>query len=195
MIAIAIFTGRDGNRMSAVYEERCLWMYARYEYKTLRLVDYSDEVLQASLNPFAAVMLVAKGALLRFKGTDQERDRLLYEQKMSVVRLLKERKAAFGEEKMKAIQYFLYNYLAFKIPENNRKFIKDSDKVLDKNITTMDIFEQMQEIKHQEGVEEGLEKAIRSVLTKSDFSTQEIAELLEVPVALVEKIKRELKSK
>ncbi|HXB95799.1 MAG TPA: hypothetical protein VNU70_11585 [Puia sp.] len=56
----------------------------------------------------------------------------------------------------------------------------------------MGIIEQLAEIKHQEGVQETLEKAIRSLLTNTEFSPKKIAEVLEVPVALVSKIKRKL---
>src|ERR1700744_5307743 len=57
--AIAIFTGKDGKKMPGMYEDHCLWMRARYEYKTIAIADYTDEQLLASINPFAEVMLVA----------------------------------------------------------------------------------------------------------------------------------------
>jgi hypothetical protein len=66
-----------------------------------------------------------------------------------------------------------------------------TDKIFQKE-NTMGIIEQLAEIRHQEGIEEGLEKAIRSLLTKHEFSIQKIAELLDVPLSLVEKVKKEL---
>ena len=76
--AIAVMTGKDGEKMPGAYEDRCLWMRTRYEYKTLCITDYPDEVLEASMNPFAAVLMVAKEVLLRVKGTKEERDNVLY---------------------------------------------------------------------------------------------------------------------
>lgn len=72
--AIAVLTGKVGNARSGVFDYRCLWTKARFEYKTICVADYSDEELAASSNPFAAVMLVAKEVLLRVKGTKEERD-------------------------------------------------------------------------------------------------------------------------
>jgi len=190
--AIAVLTGVDGKERMGVYEERCLWTCVRYEYKTLRIADYTDDELAASMNPFAAVMLVAKEALLQVRGTDEEKDSALLEQKMLMVRLLNEKAAIFGEQKLKAIKYFLYNYVVFKNPETNRKFIEASDKEFDKTSITMGIVEQMHKIERQEGVQEGLEKAVQKLLIKSEFSPEQIAQLMDVPVTLVKKIKTEL---
>ncbi|HEY4064135.1 MAG TPA: hypothetical protein VGM30_19650 [Puia sp.] len=215
--AIAILTGEEGKNGSGVYEDRCLWTFVRYEYKALRLADYSDEWLAASTNPFAIVLLVAKEALLKLTGSDDDKDRVLLEQKLLIDRLLNEKVAVFGERKTRAIKYFLYNYVAFKNPETNRKFVEESNK--DKNNITMGIIEQMHEIKRQEGVEEGrregiqegrregiqkgiqegiqkgLENAVQKLLVNTELSSEEIAKLVEVPVTLVKKIKKELNSK
>ncbi len=197
--ALAILTGGERKKGPGVYEDRCLWTSLRYEYKTLRLIDYTDEMLAASMNPFAVVLLVAKEALLKLKGTDDEKDLALLEQKLLIDRLLNSKEALFGERKTRAIKYFLYNYVAFKNPETNRKFVEESNK--DKNNITMGIIEQMHEIKRQEGVEEGrregiqagLENAVRKLLINTEFSPEEIAKAVEVPVTLVKKIKKELK--
>jgi len=191
--ALAILTGEEGKKGPGVYEDRCLWTSVRYEYKTLRLVDYTDEVLIASTNPFAAVLLVAKEALLKLKGTNAEKDLALLEQKLLIDRLLNKKETLFGERKTRAVKYFLYNYVAFKNPETNRKFVEESNK--DKNNITMGIIEQMHEVKRQEGIQEGLESAVRKLLVNTEFSPEEIAKVVEVPVVLVKKIKKELKAK
>ncbi|HEY4064134.1 MAG TPA: hypothetical protein VGM30_19645 [Puia sp.] len=67
----------------------------------------------------------------------------------------------------------------------------------------MGIIEQMHEIKRQEGVEEGrregiqkgLESVVQKLLVNTEFSPEEIAKLVEVPVALVKKVKNGLKGK
>jgi hypothetical protein len=191
--AIAIFTGRGG-KMPAMYEDRCLWMRARYEYKTLNIADYSDEVLAVSTNPFAAVLLVAKEVLLSVKGTAEDRDEILLEQKLLMVRLLKDKMAVFGEKKTAAILMFLTKYVIFKNPETIRKFMEQRDQILGER-KTMGIVEQLVQIERQEGIEEGLQQAIRKLLTNSEHTPKKIAELLEVPVALVQKIKKEMSAK
>ena len=200
--AIAIFTGRGGGKMPAVFEDRCLWTRARYEYKTLNIADYPDEVLAASRNPFAAVIMVAKEVLLRVKGTAEERDEVLLEQKLLMVRLLNEKMAVFGEKKTIGIHVFLENYVVFKKPETNRKFMERRGQILgEKN--TMGIVEQLVEIKQKEALEKGIEKgvvkekenSVRAFLANTEFSPEKISELVGVPVARVEKIKKELKAK
>ena len=192
--AIAVLTGKDGAKMTAAYEDRCLWMRARYEYKTLAITDYPDEVLESSTNPFAVVLLVAKETLLRVRGTEEERDSVLLEQKLRIVRLLKERMEVFGERKTRAILTFLKNYVVFKKSETNRNFMEQTDQILGKS-KTMGIFEQLAEIKHQEGIEEGLEKAARVLLANTNLSPSKIAEELGVTVDFVDKIKSKMSTK
>ncbi|GGB23049.1 hypothetical protein [Puia dinghuensis] len=197
--AIAVFSGRDGKKMPAAYEDRCLWMRARYEYKTLCITDYPDEVLQTSLNPFATVLMVAKEVLLRVKDTKVEWENALYEHKVLVARLIKERMAVYGRRKTRAMMIFLHNYVVFESPEMNHKFIQQTDEIFKKK-NTMGYFECWGEIRHEEGVEEGhekglkegFEKAVRSLLTNTKFSTVKIAAMLEVPVSRVRKIKRKM---
>ena len=192
--AIAVLTGKNAGKMPAVFEDTCLWMRARYEFKTICIDDYPDEALRSSTNPFAAVMVVAKEALARVKGSDDERDRILLEHKLSIVRLLKERLAVFGKKKSDAILVFLNNYLVFKKSGTNRKFMVKSDQILGKT-HTMGLVELLVESKHQEGVQEGLEKAVERLLTNSDFSSKKIAELIGVPIAVVTKVKRRVNKK
>jgi len=93
--------------------------------------------------------------------------------------------------------------VVFKNPETNRKFIEESDKEFDKTGNTMGIVEQMHKIEReegreegrQEGVREGLEKAVQKLLSNTEFSPEEIAGMMEVPVALVKKIKDKLNKK
>jgi hypothetical protein len=192
--AIAVLTGKSGNKMPAAFEDRCLWMRARYEYKTVCITDYTDEDLKASMNPFATVMLVAKEELLRFKGSDEDQDNALLDQKILMVKLLKKRLSVFGERKTRAILTFLNNYVVFKNPKTSRNFMKQTYQILGKS-NTMGIVEQLAEIKHQEGIQEGLEKAVRGLVANTELSSAKIAEAVGVPVSLVRKIKKELNGK
>jgi len=125
--ALAILTGRDGKIVPDKYERRTFWGRALYEYKTLCITDFTDKDLAASDNPFAVAMLVAKEALMKLKGSDQEVDEILLEHKMMIVSLLHE-KGVFDEHKINAIMTFLENYVHFKKPETNRIFRKRVDQ-------------------------------------------------------------------
>jgi hypothetical protein len=188
--AIAVLTGKSGKEMPTVYEDRCLWMRARYEYKTLCIMDYPDEMLKASTNPFAAVIMVAKESLLKAKGTDEKKDNLLLEQKILMVRLLKEKMTAFGRKKTEAILSFLNNYVVFKNSETNRKFMTKTDEIFEKK-NTMGVIEQLAEIKRQEAIDEGKEESVRLFLANTEFSPAKIAELVEVPISVVKRVQKE----
>lgn len=208
--AIAILTGKDGSKRPGVFEDRCLWTSARYEYKAICIKDYSDQQLQASMNPFAVVLLVAREVLLRTTGTELEQDNVLFDHKELITILLKEKLAVFGEFKVKVLMSFLNNYVVFKTPEINLKFMARTDEIFERE-NTMGYFEHLAEIKREEGreegiqeglekgleigVEKGLEKAVRSALAHSEFTPGKIAELLDVSVSMVRKIKKEMDAK
>lgn len=208
--AIAIVTSGKGSMSHGVYRDRCLWTNLTYEYKTLCIEDYSDDILAASPNPFAAAMLIAKEALLKAE-TDDEEDNLLLEQKLLIFKLLRANMPVFGEEKTRALLYFLYHYVYFNKPETNRKFITESDKLLDEKSTTMGIIEQVHELKLEEGRkvgleqglkeglkegrQEGIEIAVERLLTNTNFTVQEVVTFLGVNASLVEAIRNRLSRK
>ena len=55
--ALAIFTGQDGNRMPGRYSYEYRGTKLTYEYPTVSILDYSDEELDRSNNPFAQVIV------------------------------------------------------------------------------------------------------------------------------------------
>ena len=184
--AVAMFTGADGKKMPDRYEDRCLGTELVYKYNTIRITDYSDEDLMANENPFAIVMLVAKQGLLK----GEEFDQILLDKKMLIVNLLHDR-GIYSKEKINAIMIFLNNYVLFKKSENNSNFMKQVDAKTNKE-DTMGILEQLAEIKREEGLEEGLEKSVKGLLKRTDFSSGKIAEILEVKRSFVDRIKKEM---
>lgn len=191
--AIAIFTGPDARWMPRSYKYAYLNTRLQYEYNTICILDYSDKELGESNNPFAWVILAAKKALLQGKDLDGK----LLKGKLFIFRKLYEG-GIFEKQKLRAILTFLHNYVRFENPRANRIFKKEIDNITGKK-NTMDIFEQVAEWKRLDGVEEGMkkaeEKSVRSLLTKTKFSVEKIASVLDVPVARVEKIQQELKTK
>ncbi|MBS1665354.1 MAG: Rpn family recombination-promoting nuclease/putative transposase [Bacteroidetes bacterium] len=196
--AIAILTGPSGRNMLATFEHRCLWTKVRYDYKTICIADYPDETLAASNNPFAIVMMVAKDALLKPIGAKEQHDNILLKRKILMVKLLKQKMAILGERKTEAILTFLNNYVTFKNPETNRKFMLKTDEIFEKK-NTMGIFEQLAEIKFEEGIEKGRaqekEQSVRLLLENTKLSVEEIAKKVGVSITLVRKIKKQSSSK
>jgi hypothetical protein len=203
--AVAFFTGGDNRRMPELFTTEFLGTELRFRYNTLRLDDYAEEELLSSSNPFALVLLAAKKALLKGKMGDRK----LVDQKFLVARHLM-RGNRFPRKKVEAILLFLNNVVTFENPEMNRIFEGKIDQLTNKK-NTMTVIEQLAEIKAEEAMAEGLEKgraegikkgraeerekAVRAFLANTEFSVEKIAELVEAPIALVRKIKKELARK
>ncbi len=49
------------------------------------------------------------------------------------------------------------------------------------------------DIRYQQGREEGIEKSIENLLLKTDFTTEQVAEILNTSLSLVKKIAKKLK--
>ena len=182
--ALAIFTGQDGNRMPDRYSYEYRGTKLTYEYPTVSILDYSDEDLDKSTNPFAQVIVAAK---MRLQEGNVSEDELLN------LKLLAARKLAekgFAMEKIRTIFNFLRNYVLFEKPETFRKF-DNLFKRTDKNnvMTTVEYLK-------MEGREEAkLESAtifVENLLKGSDFNEEKIASLANVSVEFVKEVKSKL---
>lgn len=191
--AIAIFTGPDARRMPGSYYYSFMNTRVAYQYNIVCILDYRDKELEKSKNPFAWVVLAAKKSLMKGKDLDKK----LLAGKLFIFRKLYA-DGVFEKPKLQAILTFLDNYLRFENPENNRIFNSEIDQITGKT-NTMDIFEQVAEWRRLDGIEEGIEKgkenSVRLFLANTEFSPEKIASLVEVPLALVEKIMQEMRSK
>jgi hypothetical protein len=140
---IAIYTGRDGDRMPDEFSYACLNTQLVYRYNTLSILDFTDEELEESDNPFAMVVMVAKKALIKGSNLDGR----LLEEKLMIVRLMK--KKGFSEKKIAVIMAFLHNYVRFEKPGMNRKFEEEVNKINGKN-NPMGIIEYLAEKRAEE---------------------------------------------
>ncbi len=108
-----------------------------YEYHTLSILDFTDEELKESNNPFALVILTAKTALLEGKIPEQE----LLERKLLIAkRLLKK---GYAARKVRAIMSFLKNYVLFEDPEMNRIFREEISSYDKSDAMNMTDYERM----------------------------------------------------
>jgi hypothetical protein len=93
-------------------------------------------------------------------------------------------------------RYFYRCFDRFEKAETNRAFKVEVDKGTGKN-NTMDIFEQVAEMKRQEGIEEGIEKGeqrascvfVENLLKDSGFPAEKIASLANVSLEFVKEVK------
>jgi len=184
--AIAIFTGSDRKNMPNQYEYSFLGTQLIYKYNTLRIIDYSDEVLSASDNPFAQVMLVARKALLAGKIPERE----LKDQKLLLVKTLLAKK--YRRSKVKTIVAFLKSYIVFAKPQTNLIFEQELNQI-DK-AKSMGIFEQLAEIQREEGRVKERQKVVKRLLTKTELSMRTIASVADVSIYYVQKVKKGLRA-
>jgi SOS response regulatory protein OraA/RecX len=170
-----------------------------YQYNTLCILDYDDNDLMASDNPFAMVVLAAKKALLRGKDLDKE----LLKQKLLIAKLLYRK--GFRERKIHAILSFLHNYVSFAKPETNHIFEKGLQKISGKK-NTMGIIEAVAEIRAGEALKKGIRKGlrrglakgraeekvkvVRRLLARKGYTVKKIADIVDVSVSFVERIKK-----
>jgi hypothetical protein len=187
--AIAIFTGTDGHRLPCKFEYECMKTRLTFEYNTLCLLDYSDEKLLHSDNPFAFVLLAARQLLQ--KGANLEE--VILKRKLFVFRELHRRKT-FQKEKLKAVFAFLNRYVVFENQETNRTFIQVVENITEKS-RTMDIFEQIAEMDRLEGAEKATRSIVRNLLKQSNWPVEKIASVANVSIDFVKKVKRGIRSK
>jgi hypothetical protein len=185
--AIAIFTGSDRKDIDHQYEYNFLGTHLIYRYNTLRIIDYSDEILSASNNPFAQVVLVARKALLAGKIPENE----LKDQKLLVARMLLAKK--YRRSKASAILSFLKNYILFEKPQTNLTFDKELNQISDK-IKSMGIIEYVAEMRAQENFQKERQKIVKRLLTKTELSMRTIASIADVSVYYVQKVKKDLRA-
>jgi hypothetical protein len=183
--ALAIFTGQDGNRMPGRYSYEYRGTKLTYEYPTVSILDYSDEELEKSTNPFAQVIVAARLRLKEEKVSEEE----LLNFKLLAARKLQEK--GFPMEKIRAIFNFLRNYVLFEKPETYRKF-DNLFKETDKN-NVMNTVEYIKMEGREEGIAEGKEKAamafVENLLKGSEFTVDKIASLANVSVEFVKEVK------
>ena len=181
MSAVAIFTGLDGKKMPDRYTYQYRRTRVLYEYHTLSILDFTDEELKESSNPFALVVLAAKTALLEEKIPEKE----LLERKLLIAKELLRR--GYTERKVRAIMVFLRSYVLFEDPEMNRIFTEEV-RSYDKNNVMGTI-----EYVRMEAKEESQITVVKNLIATTEFSDERIASLVGVSVAFVEEVRKNKK--
>jgi hypothetical protein len=189
--AVVIFTGLDGKKMSNQFEYAYRGTRLVYQYHSISILDFSNEELANSENPFALVVLAAKTALLERKIPERE----LLNRKVSIARKLLRR--GIQSRKVRAILKFLENYVRLEGAEMNRTF-RERIQSQDKNhVMGIDEYVKMEGI--EQGIEQGIEirnrQFVENLLRKTEFSTEKIAALADVTVEFVDEVRNSLKDR
>ena len=185
--ALAIFTGQHGKNMPDRYTYEYRKTRLTYEYPTMSVLDFSDEELEKSNNPFAVVVLAAKTSLLEGKIPEVA----LLDRKVLIANKLLKR--GIPVEKIRAIFSFLENYVLFEDPEMNRTF-KERIKTHDKN-NVMGTIEYVRLEAEEKTREKTSRLFVENLLKESEFSVEKIASLANVTVEFVNDVKEDLKAK
>lgn len=150
-------------------------------------------MLEASDNPFAAVVQTAKFSILNNKKGDQQ----LFDNGIDLAKRLLRKK--MPKQKIRNLMRFLVHYVHFEKHEMFNKFVKEIDSLTERS-TTMGIQEFLLDRAKKEGVEIGVEKGmtqkdeilVKNLLASTDFSVARIAGLVGVSEDFVLKAKKEL---
>jgi predicted transposase YdaD len=196
IIAIVLLTDRDRKFHPTAYRSEFLGTEIHYRFNTYKILDQSEDELQKSSNPFAFVILTALLALQRGRLTDNA----LLDLKLALARNLLERN--FSKSTIRGIFNFIRHYVAFANPENDSKFDSNIDSFTQKS-RHMGIIETIKERETQKILERGIEKGkaegktevVRNLITKLGLPDAQAAEIAEVPVVFVKKIRASLKKK
>jgi len=201
--AYAIFTEATKRERPDVFSVSFLGTELNYKFNTYQLSTPTNEELLADSNPFAMVVLAARGAFRNKKITDaRERDRLLLDFKIDLIKRLAS--SSIDIDKRKHILIFIKRYIIFELKETIVKFEEQLKTVLEK--TNMGFVDQVVEIEvdrykegwHLEGKLEGkMEQAkisVRNLIKKSNFSDRDIAKLNDVSLKFVKNIRAQIGS-
>lgn len=147
----------------------------------------ADGPLLASNNPFAQVILTAKAAIAGKKLTG---DALLTFNLELARRLLSKN---FEKKKIRALMTFLRNYVHFENQEMINKFGGALEVMTQQNHRTMGIEEFLLDRAKQEGGMEKQKRIAQNLLRQTNFTSHQIAEIVDIPVAVVDDLKATLK--
>lgn len=194
--AIVLLTDRDRKFHPAAYHSEFLGTEIRYRFNTYKVLDQSEDELQKSSNPFAFVILTALLALQRGRLTDKA----LLDLKLSLARNLLKRD--FLKSTIRGIFNFIRYYVAFANPENDSKFDNKIDSITQKSrhMGIIEMLKERESIKliekgKAQGKIEGKAEEVRNLITKLGLADAQAAEVAEVPVAFVKKVRASLKKK
>ena len=117
--------------------------------------------------------------------------------RLTVARALIQSKK-FSHKKIEKLLLFLKNFIYIGNEEINRKFDKQIEQLTGGTIT-MGIIETIKKIEREEvfekGIEKGKQEVIENLIIKMGLSDKQAADIAEMPVSFVKKIRASLKKR
>jgi hypothetical protein len=179
---IAVFTGDKNQHRPSEYCYQGIDTSIRFCYRAYHIFDHEEAELLGIDNPFALIVLACQKSLLEGKIPDKE----LGEDRLTIAKTLLQRN--YDHDRIISFLVFLKNFIYIDDQEINRIFDEQVEKLTGGTIGmgVIDV------IKRQERLE-GKTQTIRNLILKHGWSDKQIADVAEVPVSFVKKIRASLK--
>jgi hypothetical protein len=188
--AFAIFTDSEASFKPSNFQQAFLGTTVSYTFNTFKIADQNSDKLAASSNPFALVVLTAKGALQGKRMTDDD----LLKLKVAIAKKLFNSK--LSKDKIRRMMNFLKYYVRFESEEMIDKFDKELAVIAQNDKTTMGTEEFLLDRAMKEGLERGVAKTkqemIQKLILQGTLTPEQIAEIADVPVDFVLVLKRNI---
>ncbi|WP_316812544.1 hypothetical protein [Pedobacter heparinus] len=197
VVSLAVFTGKKNQLRPNSYKSSILGTELSFKFKTYQIFDHTEDELLAMDNPFALVVIVAQQEALSKKLKDAER----HTTRMKII----DKMAAsgrFDQVRIKEFVLFLNRIIIVKNSKYNAIFDQQVSNLTGGKVT-MGITETLKMLDREEGIEIGIQKAearknhdfVENLITKLSLSDEQAADIAEVTIEFVAKVREELKNK
>ncbi len=183
---IVIYTGNNSQRRPAEYRENVLDTSLLFRYRTYHIFDHTSGQLLGMNNLFALVVAASQKSLLEGKIPEEE----LGEDRLTIAKALLAH-GGYDSDRIISFLVFLKNYLFVGSQEINRNF-DNIIHTITENTINMGVIDIVKRYEREEGKLEEKELLVRNLITKLGLSDQQIAEVAEVDVSFVKKIRAAL---
>jgi len=190
--ALAVLTDPYPSYHPKLYQVASFKTQLTYQFHTYKLLEQERTALETDKNPFALVLLTALESLQINKN-----DESLFQLKLRLFRYMLNR--GYDKTRIDRLTSFIKYYASFASPEMNRKFDQVTQKLTQSNepmgIIETILYETRKEAK-LEGMKEAQDKLKYEYVVKlllNGLSSEQISNLLELPLVYVAEIEEKLK--
>ncbi len=186
--AFAILTDDCRYFSPTQFEQACLGTSVCFRFNSYKVLDQSEDDLNASDNPFAQVILATKLAIngKRFSANE------LYRLKIDLAKRLLERD--FSKRKVGRLMDFLKFYVPLEDEALEKEYFDEINRTAHPGQILMTWEETILYIVKEEGIEKGSEARnttfVQNLLRETNFTDEEIARLADVSIEFVQEIKQ-----
>jgi predicted transposase YdaD len=185
--AFVILTDDNPAFRPTCFEQSFLGTTLRYQFNSFKILDQSEDILEANPNPFAQVILTVKAALKRKVLKEED----LLNLKLQLARRLLSRD--IPHYKIGKLLYFLKLYVEFNDERSNTKFDSEILTLTHNRYKTMGIEETLTAMLKEQMTERLLRNRditfARNLLKSTDFDDEKIASLLGATTDFVNDVK------